>query len=220
MKKVNWQYTFGEILIVIIGISIAFSMNKCAENSKNEVQKHQYLINLKNDVISDKITLEQNAIEIEKKIKTADEILPKLNTDAPDKMMIVGKIFSIVNLTDFTPKDNTYQALINSGDLKLIDDFETKTAIEKHYSYYKNMQKSYLRMENIQKEYVGNYFIYHTDFDDFRNKKFGFKDEKLLKNIIMSMRGSFDIKLTATKEGIVSCDSLINLLNKKTPQVH
>lgn len=34
------------------------------------------------------------------------------------------------------------------------------------------------------------------------------------------MRGSFDIKLTATKNGIVSCDSLINLLNKKTPQVH
>lgn len=44
--------------------------------------------------------------------------------------MVVGKIFEIVNLIDFTPKDNTYQTLINSGDLKLIDNFELKTAIE------------------------------------------------------------------------------------------
>jgi hypothetical protein len=49
--------------------------------------------------------------------------------------------------------------------------------------------KSYIRLENIQKEYVGDYFIYHTDFDDFQKGKFGFKDEKLLKNIFMCMRG-------------------------------
>ncbi|MEZ4802004.1 MAG: DUF6090 family protein [Gelidibacter sp.] len=218
MKKINWQYTLGEILIVIIGISIAFSMNKCAENSKNITQRNQYISNIKSDIEADKTALEENVIALEKKIKTTDEILPKLNTDSPDKMMVVGKIFEIVNLIDFTPKDNTYQTLINSGDLKLIDDFDLKTAIETHYSYYETMLKSYLRLENIQKEYVGNYFIYNTDFDDFRQRKFGFKDEKLLKNIIMSMRGSFEIKLQATKKGVESCSHLIRLLNKKTPQ--
>lgn len=218
MKKINWQYTFGEILIVIIGISIAFSMNKCADDSRDERQLNQYVSSIKNDVMTDKTVLEENVEAIEQKIKTADEILPKINTDSPDKMMIIGKIFSLVNLIDFTPADNTYQTLINSGDLKLIDDFELKTAIEKHYSYYKIMQKSYTRLENIQKEYVANYFIYNTDFDDFQKGKFGFKDEKLLKNIIMSMRGSFDLKLRATKKGVESCDQLIQLLNKKTPQ--
>ncbi len=215
MKKINWQYTFGEILIVIIGISIAFNMNKCAEHSKNETQRNQYLSNIKNDVITDKTVLEENVITLEKKIKTVDEILPNLNTDSPDKMLVVGKIFELMNLVDFTQKDNTYQTLINSGDLKLIDDFELKTAIEKHYSYYEIMMKGYQRLENIQKEYVGNYFIYHTDFDDFRNRKFGFKDEKLLKNIIMSMKGAFEIKLKATKKGVESCDRLIELFNNK-----
>lgn len=77
--------------------------------------------------------------------------------------------------------------------------------------------KSYLRLENIQKEDVGNYFIYHTDFDDFNKRKFGFKDEELLKNIILSMRGAFDIILKATKEGVESCSRLVELLNKKKP---
>lgn len=218
MKKINWRYAFGEILIVIIGISIAFSINKCAENSKNEFNKKQYLSNIKNDVIADRDALQENAIALEQKIKTADEILPKLNTDSPDKMMIVGKIFSLMDLKDFTPKDNTYQTLINSGDLQLINDFELKTTIEKHYSYYGIMMKSYMRLENIQKEYVGNYFIHHTDFDDFKNNRFGFKDEKLLKNIILSMKGSFDLKLKSTHQGVQNCDELILLLNKKMPR--
>ncbi|MCF7559057.1 DUF6090 family protein [Sabulilitoribacter multivorans] len=214
MKKINWQYTIGEILIVIVGISIAFSMNKCAEHSKNESHKKQYLTNLINDVTSDKKALEENVLAIEKKINTTKEILPKLNTNAPDKMSIIGKVFSIVALNNFTPNDNTYQALINSGDFKLIDDFEMKTAIEKHYATYENMSDSYERLENIQKKYVGDYFIHNIDYDDFSKGQFGFKDEKLLKNIILSMRGAFDLKLKATKTGIKSCDNLLTILKK------
>ncbi|MDU8885732.1 DUF6090 family protein [Yeosuana sp. MJ-SS3] len=215
MKKIDWQYTFGEILIVIIGISIAFSLNKCSENSKNEDQRKLYLTSIKNDVEADKLTLEDNVKTLEDKIKITNEILPKLNTNSPDKMSITGNIFNIVSLVNFTPNDNTYQALVNSGDFKLIDDFELKTAIEKHYATYEIMAQSYERLENIQKKYVGDYFIYHMDYDAFQKGEFGFKDEKLLKNIILSMRGAFDIKLKATKNGIASCDSLTSVLNKK-----
>src|SRR5690606_4479698 len=112
MKKINWRYAFGVILIVIIGISIAFSINKCAENSKNEFNKKQYLSNIKNDVIEDRDSLQENAIALEQKINTDDEILSKLNTDSPDKMMHVDKIFSLMDLKVFKPKDNTYQTLI------------------------------------------------------------------------------------------------------------
>jgi len=212
MKKINWQYTLGEILIVIIGITIAFSLDRCAENSKDQGQKEQYLVNIRNDVEADKLALEDNVKTIKGKIDMATEVLPKLNSDAPDKMSAVGKIFNMVALTNFTPNDNTYQALVNSGDFKLIEDFELKTAIEEHYSNYQTIQKDYLRLENIQSKYVGDYFIYHTDFDDFSKGIFGFKDEKLLKNIILSMRGAFELQLKATQVGIESCDSLLEKL--------
>lgn len=215
MNKIKWQYALGEIFIVIIGITIAFSLNKCSENSKAQGLKLQYLSNIKRDVEADKAILENNLESIKKKIAIATEIIPKLNTNAPDKMSIVGKVFSIISLTNFNPNDNTYQTLINSGDLKLIDDFEIKTAIEKHYSNYETMGQDYTRLENIQKEYVGNYFIYHIDYDAFGKGKFGFEDEKLLKNIILSMRGAFELKLKATQNGIDSCTNLLEILNKK-----
>jgi len=215
MKKINWQNALGEILIVIIGITIAFSLNKCSENSKAQTLKLQYLRNIKSDVEANKVILENNLESIKKKIDIASEIIPKLNTNAPDKMSVVSKVFSIVSLTNFNPNDNTYQTLINSGDLKLIDDFEIKTAIEKHYSNYETMGQDYTRLENIQKEYVGNYFIYNIDYDAFGKGKFGFEDEKLLKNIILSIRGAFDLKLKATQNGIDSCTNLLEILNKK-----
>lgn len=212
MKSVNWKYTFGEILIVIIGITIAFSMNKCAEDRRDSSQRQQYLVSLKNDVEADKAELQLIVEALQKKITTIDRILPVLNTDSLHKMSVVGDIFSISNIVNFSSKDVTYQTLINSGDLKLIDDFDLKTAIEAHYAIYKVMLKDYERQENIHKMYLGDYFIYNTNFDAFTKGTFGFEDEKLLKNIIQSMNGSFNLKLKATRSGIRSCDSLLTRL--------
>ena len=200
MKKINWQYTFGEILIVIIGITIAFSMNKCADDKKNNELKIQYLKSLKNDIEFDKEQLNSNIEALNSKLKDAELILPYLNSDSINKMHIVGKVFNIINLSHFTPKDVSYQTLINSGDFRLINDFELKTAIETHYSEYDEMLKSYFRQENIVKEYIGKYLINHADYDKLPKGKFPFENEKLLKNIVQSMRGSFLLKIDATKK--------------------
>jgi len=211
MKK-KLTYAFGEILIVIIGISLAFSMNKCADDSINETQKKQYLTNLKQDIEEDKADLESNLKQINQKIELSTNLIPLLNSNDPEKHVKLRGLYNIAQLTNFTPKDFTYQALVNSGDLKLIDNFELKKAIEKHYSKYKTISKAYERQETINKDYLGNYFIYNTDYDLMRQGKSPFKDEKLLKNMMQAIRGSFIIKKEATELGIKSCDSILKIL--------
>lgn len=213
MKK-QFRYALGEVLIVIIGITIAFSMNKCADDSKTQKERNQYLTNLKNDLEADKALLLKNAEEIQTKINDASAILPHLNTDSPAKMSMVNKVFGIMNLTNFKAKDITYQTLINSGDLKLIDDFDLKAAIETHYSSYEEMMKSYVRQESIVRDYGGHYLIYNADYDNLGKGEFPFTDEKLLKNIVQGMRGSLVLKKEATQRGIESCDHLIQVLQE------
>ena len=213
MKKINWQYTFAEILIVIIGISIAFSLNRCSENSKNEAQKIQYITGLKNDIEADKAQLLSNVSAITKKIELCGEFFDLLSKNMPQKMGAVSILFEIATLSNFDAKDITYKTLINSGDFKLIDDFELKTAIEGHYSDYEIMLKDYHRQENIHKEHLGSYLIHNANYDAFAKRKFGFENEKLLKNIVQSIRGSLAIKLKATKKGIKSCEQLLEHLN-------
>ncbi|WP_323788305.1 DUF6090 family protein [Psychroserpens sp.] len=211
MKK-EIRYAFGEILIVIIGISIAFSMNKCAENSKNETQKQQYISNLKEDIQTDKLQLESNLVKINEKIELCGSLIPILGSDDPQKAAKLRGVFAVANLTNFTPEDYTHQTLVNSGDLKLMNDFKLKSDILKHYSVYKEIQKAYERQEIINKDYLGNYFIYQTNYDLMREGKSPFKDEKLLKNIMQSIRGSFMIKRDATQRGITSCENVLKIL--------
>ncbi|MBT8253429.1 MAG: hypothetical protein HKN00_10600 [Flavobacteriaceae bacterium] len=213
MKKINFSYALGEILIVIVGITIAFSLNKCAENSKNYAEKIQYLNNLKRDVLSDKTVLEENVDALAEKIALSGTIAAVLGTDSEDKLKSMGNLFQIAELSGFEPKDITYQTLINSGDLKLLDDFDLRAAIEEHYSNYKIMLKAYARQENIHKEYLGHYLINNVDYEAFGRNEFGFKKEALLKNIVQSMRGSFGIKLRATQKGIESCDRLLEIID-------
>ncbi|MFD1162848.1 DUF6090 family protein [Hwangdonia seohaensis] len=213
MKK-QFKYAIGEILIVIVGISIAFSMNKCAEIQKNDALKKQYLENIKSDVEIDKQHLKNNSDAIESKIKTINEVIPLLDTGTPASGKSIYKIFNVFNLTEFYPKDITYQTMINSGDFKLIDDFGLKTAIEEHYSNYKSILKDYERQEIIHKDYLGNYMVFNMDFGAMRKGESGLKDEKLFKNILQSMSGSLIIKKSATERGIKSCDSLLTVLNK------
>lgn len=44
--KINWKNHFIELLVVIIGISIAFSLNNWKESSKDKKPEKRYLQNL------------------------------------------------------------------------------------------------------------------------------------------------------------------------------
>ncbi|WP_430466669.1 DUF6090 family protein [Winogradskyella ouciana] len=211
MKK-GVRYAIGEILIVIVGITIAFSMNKCADEKKDDTLKQQYLENIKNDIEVDKKNLESISQSIGMKIGVLNEVLPLINTDNPEKRSKMNKIYSVFTSSDFFPKDVTYQTMINSGDFKLIDDFDLKAVIETHYSNYKIMLKDYERLDIIHKEYLGKYMIDNADFDAMRRGQFGYSNEKLFKNILQSVNGALMIKKAATERGIKSCDSILTIL--------
>ena len=211
MKK-GIRYALGEILIVIVGITIAFSMNKCADQKKDDSLKQQYLENIKSDIEIDKTNLESISQSIGKKIETLNNVLPLINTDNPEKRQKMNTIYSVFTSADFFPKDVTYQTMINSGDFNLIDDFDLKAAIETHYSNYKIMLKDYERLNIIQKEYLGKYMIEHVDYDAMRRGQNGYSNEKLFKNILQSVNGALMIKKAATERGIKSCDNLLGIL--------
>jgi len=213
MKKINWQYTFGEVLIVIIGITIAFSMNTCAENSKENKLKKQYLENLKKDIEANKTVLEENIIQLGKNNELAKNILPHLDSDSKEKMKIIGDVFKISTLVEFFPEESTYQTLVNSGDLSLINNIELKTAIQKHFTHYESIKRAYDRQVNIHKKYLADYYIYNIEYSNFRKNLFPFKDEKLLLSIIRSKSGSYDIQISASKKGVINCEEILKQIS-------
>lgn len=209
MAKATWNYTLREIIIVIIGITIAFSMNKCADNVKDNKLKKEYLINLQSDIKADKAELMKNIEAIEQKINTCREIIPVLNTGEKQGMSLMNNVFTILEYETFSPKNITYKTLINSGDLKLIDDFQLKTAIQGHYTNYQDMLDVYTRHISLIQDYLGNYMINYADYDQLMIGKTPFLDEIRLKNIVRALETTFKDKKRATELSIKSCDVLI-----------
>lgn len=85
-----------------------------------------------------------------------------------------------------------------------------KTSIQQHYSNYEEMADVYARHVSLIKDYLGNYLVNHSDYDQIMERKSPFLDEIKLKNIVRAMLTSNDDKKKANQFSIESCDVLIS----------
>jgi hypothetical protein len=118
-----FKYAIGEIVLVVIGILIALSINNWNENRKNNEVRRNYYIQMLQDFEKDKIN-------IEKGIKAADSFFAEVQSykeifkqpDLPiwEIATRMGKVFASHGDWNFESNNNTVTTLQNTGDIKLI----------------------------------------------------------------------------------------------------
>ena len=162
--KIKWKYALGEILIVIIGISIAFWLNNWKENSANQQQKKQYLENLVLDIQQEINQLEENQKSIHDKLRRIKVIRPFLGVNEGNRDSIARHIFNLARTINFHPENTTHQTLINSRDMKLINDFQLRRNMQEHYAFHKQVLQNYERIHKIHENYLGDFFIHEIDY--------------------------------------------------------
>ncbi|MGY3795751.1 hypothetical protein [Aquimarina sp. 433] len=217
MKRINWKYAIGEIIIVIIGITIAFSLNNIKENRSNVDLKKQYLDNLAIDIEREIALLEENETKFNSKIKTTLQIQAFFrNPEITKRDSISRKVFVLARLINFTPQNTTYRTLVNSGDMKLIDNFDLRKSIEEHYSSHKNILQDYQRIEKINEKYLADFFIHKMDYTKIRSGNLDFLEDPLLKNIVSSMNGAYYIVLESGKKCLESNKRLLEEIKKES----
>ncbi|QLG46628.1 hypothetical protein [Costertonia aggregata] len=96
-------------------------------------------MNLIGDISTDRDVLQANLIAIDKKIKACNEMIAILNSDPDGNLQLFNMVFEVLDYEIFNPESITYSTLINSGDMKLINDFGLKKAIQGHYLCYKKL---------------------------------------------------------------------------------
>ena len=74
-KTINWRYAIGELLIVTIGISLAFSLNSWNEYRKENERARVYLINLREDLTRDVDTLNAHIKSVRNRLDYANRYI-------------------------------------------------------------------------------------------------------------------------------------------------
>jgi len=139
-------YAIGEILLVMIGISLAFQVNNWNDNRIKGNAEIRYYENIREQIADDKqqilflVDFNKNYAE---QFRYASELIETDNREQTDSMGLIVR--KLMQYSDFDRQGNIYETMINSGQIRLLQNHEIINSI-------RTLEEKYLyinRMENI-----------------------------------------------------------------------
>jgi hypothetical protein len=205
-------YALGEILLVMVGILLAFQVDKWNEQRLNRIEELKYYTNLKAD-------LEQQGRNIHGQINYNKEHLDRfahaleisISGDLSESDTLMATVPYLFNYSDYDQTGNLYETLVNSGDIKLLNNEDIVRGVrELEYRYqYIN------RMENIHwdiiLQYVSAWAMDNINFPKAEAVEVESLYSYEFQNLLLLLQRVMDEK-EATYKGAVN---VIDLLSKE-----
>ncbi|SRX54417.1 DUF6090 family protein [Aequorivita sp. CIP111184] len=157
-----FKYAIGEIILVVIGILIALSINNWNDQRKQNTKEIAYLKNLREDVASQIITFNLN-LKIESIIiRDVDDILQHIKSNGGFKNLdsINSKINDLTIRYTLRINNTTFQELNNTGQINIF------------------------RNPNLKKEIVAFYQITERASDNIQNNNTNLIDNLMIPDIM------------------------------------
>jgi hypothetical protein len=221
-------YAIGEIFLVVIGILIALAINNNNEENKTKIKELNYLTGIKSDLQLNIIQLNNYIETRETSVSSAETILDFFNNKkepTPDE-------FNYHNLNvqvwyPFKKNDNTYQELINSGNLAIISNDSIKdilvnmqlgykqiTFIETHmqYDFETYMYPIYFKITDLESDILNFAYQESKGTEGVKTDLSTEKIELLLNN--QTFKNGFVLSKFNSKRVITEYNNMILLTNK------
>lgn len=148
-------YAFGEIILVVLGILIALSINDWNDNRKNNLTEAEYYCKLLADFELDQINIAKLYIESENKIKVSKKILLELNETQKDKAYFINNYIKAYRTNAFVPSRATITDILSTGKLNLLTNDTIKNSLIQYYAELDNYlyQLELNRSKTLQKAF-------------------------------------------------------------------
>jgi len=130
MKDIKWLNHIIELVIVIVGISIAFSINKYSENRKELKREVLFLESFRDEINDDIPKLDTVIIKISLIKESLEKLINVIKEEDKNNDSLKEYINSgIYTIYSHTPKTTTFESLQSSGKLDIIQNFELRKEI-------------------------------------------------------------------------------------------
>ena len=130
------KYAIGEIVLVVIGILIALSINNWNENRKDATEEQKILINLNTEFKSNQIKLETSLSRINISLMSMDSLLHIMNKSISidDNPKTLDRILQgSITIPKYFPSSMVLKDLESSGKLAKLKNNELKSLFY-HYN--------------------------------------------------------------------------------------
>ena len=130
-----FKYAIGEILLVVIGILIALSINNWNEHRKDQIRMNNHYAELLNELNNDKNNLE-SIIKIIREINNQTFELSEFINSSQSKIdtsAIVNDLLSVEAYGFFSVSKSVYTTMLSSGDIQLIENSQLKNRLSLYH---------------------------------------------------------------------------------------
>lgn len=160
-----------EVLIVVIGITIAFAVDNFAQATKRNNEEKLYLEALINDLDKDIEQLKSISDSSQKVINQTGEIFNLIYSKA-EANRFTRELVTVTYATPYFSSNNgTYLSLINSGDLKILSDFSIRQALVTLYKVdYQKVTEAEGLIKALVTGGVNPYILKNVDFHPYENR--------------------------------------------------
>jgi hypothetical protein len=166
-------YAIGEIILVVIGILIALSINNWNETRKLKQQETTYYCKIKEDLSNDLLNVEKSRASLEERILVLDRFLIHLLKIQDDKSVLLKDYLAAVRSYRFMPSKAAIIDITSSGKLENLKNQELKNSILNYYS----------ELDNALQIIEGNYEVLNKVSEYSNSTDFGIQEVPFYKNV-------------------------------------
>ncbi len=164
--KLNWKYALGEVLLIFIGISMAFALQQYANKRNEHKRSKEYLKAFSIELDENFEIIEEQANSAQRKVDLLSQYIEITNSDTASRLTdeYLTQMISRLPPSYYTsPSRASFEDIVNSGGFELISDPIIRRNMIR-YSIFLTEYES--RVEKSLKEWYTNlspYFQKHAD---------------------------------------------------------
>ena len=210
-----WLDKLVDLLVVILGISIAFGIDNWAEGRKDAQTKQRYLVSLQSDLRKDSLGLQSALTQIHAYQTTLDTLFALTSRRNEEEAEVIAQMMLQLGQTgQFTPEDYTYRALQQTGDISLLDNDSLQIALSRLYDAYQNIEQQQDYLDMIQLEYVVPfYFNYDSRRSFIVDPKIYFQPKLI--NALFAIRSNANNRERDGEEALHQLTSIQRLIKEE-----
>ncbi|MDN5204179.1 DUF6090 family protein [Fulvivirgaceae bacterium BMA10] len=211
MNNVNWRNHLIELFVVIVGITIAFSLNSWKESRKEQKLEKKYIQSFISDIDRDAEELARLRDTTSYFHRMNGGLTKVLVTHDYNHDSLFYYVISLYSMSTFLSQDNTYETLKASGNLEIISDFELKNDLtmlyNQHYKFIKFLDEIHERSIYDEMSPYINKNVRFTGRPVILNKEF--LSDTYFINKSFSSYYFLNTKLRTYEDAIKKCEEIL-----------
>lgn len=140
LKKINWITHIIELLVVFLGITAGFVLQNNKEQNANKEIEQKYIEGIRYDVVENIENLQEAIQRDSLWLEQSKYALKLIASDSLSLDSSNSLIKTMIFYSEFSEQTTTYENILNSGNLNLIEDYDLKQKIVEYHKELENFQ--------------------------------------------------------------------------------